>query len=840
MGSKGKHSGKEREICDVCGTPLNQDGVCGNCSPVVGKSRKGERDIEARSGTLVQVHESSPLTLITQVEGVGEARAKTLIEHGFTSIESLRDSSVEELATIPGISEKLAFNIKEAAERILSERNAAQSEALSRWLAGEDENSTLADWLGIDVPHQKKAPALEDSNIEALRKWLSGGEEDAFHEWLGVEKERVEKPATKAEARSKLRNVERVLEQRERELKDRDREIKGMRSQIDALRNTLSSRLQEIKTGDFDLMKYIEETAELSKQLQIEMARRKEMEEEIEHIKKGSIAVIKYLKAQQLKSGASSDLRQRLQEEATERRKLEAEHRNTLKLLEDLKSRMEERFSSLPDAERQLKQIEARLLEKEAELRSKEEQLHEVEEAGRRGALSGEGAASDELQQRLQEELREKEQEFLTKENELKKRIIALEEEVNRYKIEEQLRQESKALEGKSKGEVQSILVRKEQQLLAKEKSILLREQEIERLREELLMKEEEMKKLKEPLAYKEEELLRREEDLLYREKLLQAERRKIDELRAQGISAEEGKLKDRLEQLKAEIVQKEEEVRTKEKYLKAKMEELRLREQGLVEEEIQAREEERVLEFKQEKVKTGISRLDDLLLGGIPFGSNVSIYGPAYVGKEIIVNIFMAEGLKKGIPIIWVITDKMPSDIREEMKFVLPSYEEYEKLGLVKYVDAYSRSMGSEEEEPNATYIQDSTDHEAILRSVDQLAKEIKTKHPYYRLAFRSISTLIAYMDPTVVFKFLQPFAGRRKRDKAVSMYILEKGMHEEQEIQTISSVMDGSVEFKVEQLKSFFSVRGVCDVQSRAWIRYTYSKQSVSIGSFSLDHIK
>jgi len=298
--------------------------------------------------------------------------------------------------------------------------------------------------------------------------------------------------------------------------------------------------------------------------------------------------------------------------------------------------------------------------------------------------------------------------------------------------------------------------------------------------------------------------------------------------------------LKQRLEELKAEIQRKEDEVRAKEKYLKAKMEELRLREQGLIEEEIQAAEEERALEISQEKVKTGIPRLDDLLLGGIPFGSNVQIYGPPFVGKEIFVNSFIAAGLKKGIPAIWVITDKMPSDIREEMQFVVSGYEEYERLGLVRYVDAYSKSMGEVEEDPYTVYIADPTDYEGILTAVDDIAKEFKKKHDYYRLAFRSVSTLVAYLDTTTTFKFLQSFAGRRKRDRAVSMYMIEKGMHGDQEIQMIGSMMDGMIDFKVEQLKTFLSVKGICDVQSRAWIKYSYSKSGVSIGSFSLDHIR
>lgn len=402
------------------------------------------------------------------------------------------------------------------------------------------------------------------------------------------------------------------------------------------------------------------------------------------------------------------------------------------------------------------------------------------------------------------------------------------------------MRREAEALAGKPRTEVEATLAAKEREILTKEKSVRIREQQIQTLNTELEQTKDEMARLKQLVTQKDEELGRREEDLLYREKILEGERRKVEQAKSQGFSVEEKDLKDRLEQLKGEINQKEEEVRAKEKYLKAKMEELRLREQGLIEEEIEAREEERMLEVKQEKVHTGSPRLDDLLLGGIPFGSNVSVYGPAYVGKEVIINAFMAEGLKKGIPCIFVITDKTASEVREEMTFVLPGYAEYERMGLVKYIDAYSRSMGSEEQDQYTVYVQDPTDHESLLKSVDEVAKEYKKKYEYYRLAFRSISTLIAYLDPTTTFKFLQPFAGRRKREKAVSMYVLEKGMHGEQEIQMLGSVMDGSVEIKVEQLKSFLAVKGICDVQSRAWIRYTYSKQAVNIGSFSLDHIR
>ncbi len=835
MAVKGKGKA-EPQVCTVCGGEVNAEGECTVCG---NKQAANSSANQATANAAPELTKDQAVKIFKQIEGIGDSRANALYESGFTSLESFRDTSVQDIIELAGLDEKLAKAVHDGAEKMLassSQQPTGNNDALYKWLSGENGEGGLSAWLGASPDASKPAQAPKDTNVDALKKWLSG-EEDALQQWLGFDT--TPQVVVEGDALKRLRELERQLDEKDLQVGEREREIESMRVEIDELKDGLQRQLSAYKDGTFDPVKFIEEQAELNKQLQTEISRRKQLEDEMEHLKKGSIAVIKYVKSQQQRGGTSPEMKKRLAEESMRRQQLETEVGRLTHLQEELKKQLDGGLQKLKPDERALKEKELTLVEKEALLKAKEEQLSAYEEAAKRGEIDL-GGASEELRQRLQEELRDKEEEFRRRDEELSKKVILLEEEVSKYRIDEKLRKEAQELKGKPKDVIDQVFAKKETELLSKEKSILIREQEIQRLKEELQLKEDEMKKLTEPLKYKEEEMLRREEDLLYRERLMQAQLRKLEEAKAQGGSTEELELKDRLEQLKSEIATKEEEVRAKEKYLKQKMEELRLREQGLIEEEIDAREEDRTMEFKQEKAKTGSPRLDDLLLGGIPFGSNVSIYGPAYVGKEVIVNAFMAEGLKKGIPVIWVITDKTPADIREEMQFILPGYAEYEKLGLAKYVDAYSRSMGSETQDAFSTYINDATDHESILKAVDDIAKEFKKKHEYYRLAFRSISTLIAYLDPTTTFKFLQPFAGRRKRDKAISFYVIEKGMHEEQEIQMLGSVMDGALEFKVEQLKSYLAVKGICDVQSRAWIRYTYSKQGVSIGSFSLDHIK
>jgi KaiC/GvpD/RAD55 family RecA-like ATPase len=233
---------------------------------------------------------------------------------------------------------------------------------------------------------------------------------------------------------------------------------------------------------------------------------------------------------------------------------------------------------------------------------------------------------------------------------------------------------------------------------------------------------------------------------------------------------------------------------------------------------------------------------LDDLLFGGVPVGSQVLVNGPAHTGKDILSRLFVIEGLKQGHGAIWVLSDRSYVTVREEMVQLLPTYPELEKRGLVRYVDLYSRSMGVTEADRSVRLLS-STDKgvlDQLGNAVNTFSADLKEKTPAYRLVFESVSTLTAYVDIGAAFRFLQPFVGRRKLDRAAGYYEIETGMHSESDLQTLEHMMDGSVNLKVDQLKTFLSVRGITDVQSRAWVGYTFSKKVFSLGSFSLDHIR
>jgi KaiC/GvpD/RAD55 family RecA-like ATPase len=793
--------------CPICGYESPEGSSrCPHCYNSLDPNAKEENadDVEP------ETEQERDLEELLRIPGVGETKAETLYDAGFHSLKDILQAGVEQLSEIKGIGEKLANKIVEGAKEI----SPAADSNLSDWLSGEDDS--LTSWLSGQEKNDTEAAVTsprDDTKDASLARWLSGQEEDV-NSWL-----QDTSLSEAAEPREQLGPNERLAREAE----------------LIQLRETFREKLKQFESGDFDPQSVIEELAKVRAGLDAEKNRTNQLEEELENIKRGSLAVIKFIKNQQGSGADAGAIADKLASEMANRETLELKIMQLEEVVSSLKYTIENSLSDSPPDIQELKRKEIALQEREVQLGAMNKQLLAKEAALGQGMLQGDvqppvqtGPTYSQVSNNADRDL------------EYSNRIQELESKLAEAELAIKHKDEMMAIVDGSPKAVDKEIARKLEQAQMAERTLVVREKEVQRLKEELRIRDEETQKLKEPMKYKEDEVLRREEDLMYRERLLQEEMKKVAQTKAELGDHDELALKKRLEELQAEVNEKEEEIRRKEKFLGSKEEELRLREQGVISDEIEKREQDRMLEVKQEKVKTGTVRLDDLLLGGIPFGSNVLIYGPPFTGKEVLVSVFMAEGLKKGIPALWILTEKSPKEIRNEMTFVVSGYEEYEKLGLVRYVDAYSRSMGDDSQDPYTDYVESPTDYESIQKAVETAAKQFKEKHKYYRVGFRSISTLIAYLDPATAFRFLSPVVGRRKRDGAVGMYTIEKGVHGEQEIQMIGSLMDGMIEFKIENLNTFLSVRGICDVQSRAYIRYSSTKVGVTIGSFSLDHIR
>lgn len=646
---------------------------------------------------------------------------------------------------------------------------------------------------------RRVAPAAKEST-DLLRKWVDG-DDRAMEDWIRSS-EPPTAPAPYPNAPAGPADVVRPA------AASPDATVNPIFEREETVVRWLTGLLDRVKSDQFDPATMVQEVQDLHRQLFDERAKRKQLEDEVEHVKRGSIAVIKYVRSREAKD-----------REVAVRGKDDEIAELKLRLLG-----FESGSGSRPAAEP-----------------SPTAPVAAPDPAG--PAAESTEKAAREIEQRLRTEFADRESDYVERETELRRRIVSLEGEIRNLTSETERARDRESLLAKDRGAVTEEVEHRLAEVDQREKDLVTRENELRTRFEEIRINAEELERRRSPLEFKERELAAYDQQLQTRRQALDIEARRLEGMRremgATGVAGDEGR---RLDDLRHELSQKEAELRARETELLARVQELERMGSNAAEAEAKQLHDDAKAAANEIKVRSGVRRLDDLLFGGFPPGVQVLVNGPAHTGKDVLARLFSVEGLKLGIPSIWVVTDKTYLQVRDDLAALFPGLADAEKKGLLRYVDLYSRAVGSVASNPNARLLS-STDKavlDQLATSVNQYAEELKEHFATYRLIFESVSTISAYLDTAATFRFLQPFVGRRKIDRAVAYYVLDSGMHSESDVETLEHMVDGSINLKVEQMKTFLSVRGVADAQARAWIGYTFNKRSLNLGSFSLEHIR
>jgi len=723
---------------------------------------------------------ASPEQDLVRVLGLRSETARRLVEAGYATPEAVRALSSEELERL-GADARERTAVREAADAGAAITGPASDQLVERW-AGLVKSA--------DRPRRRKVSAVPKDSADVLRKWVDG-DDRAMEEWIQASPgsaEVVAAPPRSPEPGASPTGLRATGE--------------GPAGQVvldreETVVRWLTGLLDRVKSDQFDPAAMIQEVQDLQRQLYDERTRRKTLEDQVEHVKRGSIAVIKYVRSREAK----------------------------------------ERETAVHEKEREIEELKLRLSAL----------------GGPAAAAPASGAdaapvparASAETEAKLREEFADREHEYIERETELRRRVVQLEGDVRRLVGEAEQAREREGMLSSRAGQVDADVSRKLEELAQRQKDLVGRENELRTKFEEIRISADEIERRRGPIEFKERELSAYDQQLQTRRQALDIEARRLEEIRrnlgAAGttVAVSEGQ---RLEDLRHELSQKEAELKARESQLQERIQELERLSGRTAEVEAEKMHEESVASAQATKVKSGVRRLDDLLFGGYPVGAQIVLNGPAHSGKDVLARLFSVEGLRIGVPSIWVVTDKTHLQVREDLAALYPSFAEAEKNGMLRYVDLYSRSVGSSASTPGVRLLS-STDKgvlDQLAQAVNGFAEEFKERYPTYRLIFESVSTITAYLDSASTFRFLQPFVGRRKLEGVVGYYVLDSGMHSESDIETLEHMVDGSLNLKIEQMKTFLSVRGIGEAQARSWVGYTFTKRSFNLGSFSLEHIR
>jgi KaiC/GvpD/RAD55 family RecA-like ATPase len=711
------------------------------------------------------------------------------------------------IASSTSLQEREVIRVSNDRLLLIKEQLKARAEALD--YKEEALRSKEADLEVHEKALAERIKALEDSReeLETLQIRLN----DGFKELKALEEKLRSKEADIAAREETLSIREQEIAKREKgfgrtsgDLSKREAELAKKERELKKALIDLEARKKELSQKSKDLAQLEKEQAELKKQL--EKARKELLEKESE-LKVRESALVMKRQGADLKGKGSAiqaelkkmesrllEKEKQLSRKEVELRTLEEKLKETSKKAKEWEDRANKRMKDIEAKQRQLTAKEKELSERETTLAEKWKDLQ------RQLQLLETSVASvkekEEKYQELFKKAHSKASSVKKAEKEIKARLATLEEK------EAKLEEMAKRLE-----EEREELNSKWQEVLKKEKDLEARESEVK-----LRLMEMESKVKQDLQADTSTDILREKEKALH--------------LWEQRLKKKEREMRNLLYQKEKELKERERAIR---EGLRMEMEE---------EEEV---EEEVILD----RVKSGTPRLDDLLLGGIPMDSQILFVGPAFVGKEIGILNFIAEGLKNGIPCILITTSRPPSEIAKEMGPILPAFMEYEQLGLVKWIDGSTPMPGAKRKTPvvegDRYVVNGAGDYEGILAALDKIIKAFsKEDHPYIRLAYMTLSTSLTQGNDKEALTFVQRLVNRMRKTRSVGIYAVERGMHSDQQIEALEHQMDGAIHFKVERQKNYLQVVGVCDVQTRGWVEYKYTNRALMIGAFMLERIR
>ena len=319
-----------------------------------------------------------------------------------------------------------------------------------------DSDRILERWVGTvrktERGRRKRAPPPVKESTDVLRKWVEG-DDRAMEDWIRssevVPAPTSELPSPQAPTEARV-PPSHAPSPAENTVSDREETVVRW----------LTGLLDRVKTDQFDPTTLIQEGQDLHRQLFDERARRKQLEDDIEHVKRGSIAVIKYVRSREAK----------------------------------------EREIAIRGKEDEIAEMKLRLLALEGVdgRPSAGPPILEPSGGSPRAAADAAEKVGREVDSRLREEFAQREHEYIERETELRRRIVQLEGEVRNLRGEtDRIRDREQMLTGG--GSVSEQVKQRLGEVDSREKDLVARENALRTRFEEIRIQAEEIERRRSP-----------------------------------------------------------------------------------------------------------------------------------------------------------------------------------------------------------------------------------------------------------------------------------------------------------------------------------------------------
>lgn len=192
---------------------------------------------------------------------------------------------------------------------------------------------------------------------------------------------------------------------------------------------------------------------------------------------------------------------------------------------------------------------------------------------------------------------------------------------------------------------------------------------------------------------------------------------------------------------------------------------------------------------------KFGIPDLDGMV-ANLPKSSSILIVGDPGVGKTFFASQTLAYALRAGGKAVWALTDMAPSDLKDHMERLGCDLSPFEEEGKFNFIDCYSYRAGGLLPKVKF-FVDDPTALFSISVAIDRAISEMNGAD---LLVFDSLSGLIFEADPQPVLKFVRNEVARCRAKGVFSIWLMERGAHEEHVLNSFKALMTGYIEMWFE----------------------------------------
>lgn len=214
------------------------------------------------------------------------------------------------------------------------------------------------------------------------------------------------------------------------------------------------------------------------------------------------------------------------------------------------------------------------------------------------------------------------------------------------------------------------------------------------------------------------------------------------------------------------------------------------------------------------------IEELDNAI-EGIKSGSNVLMIGPPMCGKEFILYHIMYHGAVINENAIVNVTSRETATHILEWFNVNNLNLPLDRIGIIDCVT--KPSSGEILKYENIKIASSTVDLTGIGLKISQFLDEfiLRKKIQKNQLHINSLSTFLMYTNAQTVFRFLHIITKRIKSIGALGIYVIDGGMHDEQEIATLKQLFDGIIEIESKNDKNYIRIVGL-SAKPTPWFEY------------------